>query len=86
MKLVRETIESIVVERPEPSMERPQDMCLNKGYDYQKVHDILCAFGFTTHVRSRGEEAKAIRAEIGKRAWRWVIERDHSWLNRLDAS
>jgi putative transposase len=30
MKLVRETIESLVVPRPEPSEEQPQGMCLDK--------------------------------------------------------
>ena len=32
-KLTRETIESIAVERPEPTPEAPQGMCLDKGYD-----------------------------------------------------
>ena len=31
MKLVRSTIESIVVERPKPTEEHPQGMCLDKG-------------------------------------------------------
>ena len=56
MKLVRPTIESIIIERPEPSQEHPQGMCLDKGYDYQEVRDILQEFGFTAHIRSRGEE------------------------------
>jgi putative transposase len=30
MKLVRPTIENIVVERPQPSPEQPQGMCLDK--------------------------------------------------------
>ncbi|MCS6911215.1 MAG: transposase, partial [Anaerolineales bacterium] len=40
-------------------------------------------FGFTAHIRARGEEAKALAAEAGKRARRWVVERTHSWLNRF---
>jgi hypothetical protein len=36
-------------------------MCLDKGYDYQEVRDILHDFGFTAHIRPRGEEAKAIK-------------------------
>ena len=83
MKLVRETIESMVVDRPEPAAEQPQGMCLDKGYDYQEVRDTLCEFGFTAHIRSRGEEAKELRTEAGKRARRWVVERSHSWLNRF---
>ena len=83
MKLVRPTIESIVVERPEPNEEQPQGMCLDKGYDYQEVRDILVEFGFTAHIRSRGEEAQELAQEAGKRARRWVVERSHSWMNRF---
>lgn len=83
MKLVCETIENIVVERPEPTEEQPQGMCLDKGYDYQEVRDTVQEFGFTAHIRSRGEEAKELKAEAGKRARRWVVERTHSWMNRF---
>ena len=83
MKLVRCTLESIVVERPEPTTEQPQGMCLDKGYDYDEVRAILSEFGFTTHIRSRGEEAKELAREAGQRARRWVVERSHSWMNRF---
>jgi transposase len=83
MKLVRETIESIVVDRPEPTKEEPQGMCMDKGYDYQEVRDTIKEFGFTEHIRSRGEEAKALKKEAGFRARRWVVERAHSWMNRF---
>ena len=83
MKLTRETIENIVVERPEPTPEEPQGMCLDKGYDYQAVREILEEFGFTAHIRSRSEEAQEIKQEAGKRARRWVVERAHSWMNRF---
>ena len=83
MKLVRSTIESLVVTRPKPSQEHPQGMCLDKGYDYDEVYATLLEFGFTAHVRPRGEEAKALRREAGFKARRWVVERTHSWLNRF---
>ena len=83
MKLLRPTIESIVVERPEPSEEQPQGMCLDQGYDYQEVRDILHALGFTAPIRPRGEEAQAIKREAGFKARRWVVERSHSWMNRF---
>ena len=83
MKLLRPTIESIIVARPEPSQEQPQGMCLDKGYDYDEVRDILREFGFTAHIRPRGEEAKAIKREAGFKARRWVVERSHSWINRF---
>jgi len=81
MKLVRETVESLIVDRPAPTEQHPQGMCLDKGYDYQEVRDTLQEFGFTAHIRSRGEEAKALKKEAGERARRWVVERTHSWMN-----
>lgn len=83
MKLVRATIASMVVKRPDPTEEQPQGLCLDKGYDYQEVRETLVEFGFTAHIRSRGEEAQALKQEAGKRARRWVVERSHSWLNRF---
>jgi transposase len=83
MKLARPTLESIVVERPEPTPEHPQGVCLDAGYDYQEVHDLLAAFGFTAHIRSRGEEARELKEKAGHRARRWVVERGHSWMNRF---
>jgi transposase len=83
MKLVRPTIESLVVERPEPTEQRPQGMCLDKGYDYDEVRQIVDEFGFTAHIRPRGEEAKALKREVGFKARRWVVERVHSWINRF---
>ena len=68
--------------RPAPSPDQPQGMCLDKGYDFDEVR-TLDEFGFTAHIRSRGEEAKAIKREAGFKARRWVVERSHSWLNRF---
>ena len=83
MRLVRETIQSIPVDRPEPTKRKPQGMCMDKGYDYDDVRDVLAEFGFTAHIRSRGEEAKAIKTKAGFKARRWVCERTHSWFNRF---
>jgi putative transposase len=83
MKLVRTTLESIVVERPQPTPQQTQNLCLDKGYDYNEVRAIVAEFGFTAHIRSRGEEARAIAQEAGKQARRWVVERTHSWMNRF---
>jgi putative transposase len=83
MKLVERTIESIPVERPRPTRARPQGMCMDKGYDYDAVRATVAEFGFTAHIKARGEEAEAIRKEAGFKARRWVVERTHSWINRF---
>jgi putative transposase len=83
MKLVRSTLESIVVPRPEPTDPEPQGMCLDQGYDYDEVRARLDEFGFTAHIRSRGEEARELALDASKRARCWVVERSHSWMNRF---
>jgi transposase len=85
MKLVEATLRSIPegAERPEPSAGAPQGMCLDKGYDYDEVRALVEAFGFTAHIKARGEEAQAIKREAGFKARRWVVERTHSWMNRF---
>jgi putative transposase len=83
MKLTRSTLEGIVVERPEPTKAKPQGMCLDKGYDYDEVRATSKEFGFTAHIRSRGNEIKALAREAGFKARRWVVERTHSWMNRF---
>ena len=82
MKLVRLTVDSVAVSRPAPSPEQPQGMCLDKGYDFAEVRRTLEEFGFTAHIRSRGEEAQAIKREAGFKARRWVVERTHRVMSR----
>jgi len=84
-KLTRETLESIPIRRPKPTRNKPQNLCLDKGYDYQEVRELAREFGFTAHIRSRGEEQQQLAREAGFRARRWVVERTHSWLNRFRA-
>lgn len=83
MKLVRPTIASMPVARPKPTPEQPQGMCMDKGYDYEEVRETVREFGFTAHIRSRGEETQALKREAGFKARRWVVERAHSWMNRF---
>jgi transposase len=63
-------------------LHRPQNLCLDKGYDYDEVRSLAKEFRFTAHIRSRGEEAKLIRRSARFKARRWVAERTHSWMNR----
>jgi putative transposase len=83
MKMVRETLESIPIERPEPTDDKPQGMCMDKGYDYDEVREVVVEFAFTAHICSRGEEAKTIKKKAGFKARRWVVERTHSWMNKF---
>jgi transposase len=78
-----ETLEQIEVERPSPSAQYRQNLCLDKGYDYPEVRQLALEFGFTAHIRARGEEARALKHTTRTKARRWVVERTHSWLNRF---
>ena len=83
MKLVRPTIARLGVERPAPSEQRPQGRCLDKAYASDEVRQIVLEWGFTAHIRPRGEEAKALKREAGFKARRWVVQRAPSWINRF---
>jgi putative transposase len=82
-KMMRETLESIPVKRPKPTRQKPQGLSVDKGYDYDEVRDLAQEFGYTAHIRTRGEEAQPLKREAGFKARRWVVERTHSWMNRF---
>ena len=71
------------VERPTPTAARPQHFCADKGYDYDDVRELIVDWGYTAHIKSRGQEREARRKLPGYRTRRWVVERTHSWMNRF---
>ena len=83
MKLVERTLEATMIQRPEPTADRPQNMCLDKGYGYPQVRELVAMWGYTAQIASRGEEREAKITVPGYRAHRWVVERTHGWLNRF---
>lgn len=86
MKLVETTLESIAVERPKPTKEKPQHLCADKGYDFPTVRELVAAWGYTAHIpfkKAQGAEPVKREKIPGYRARRWVVERTHSWMNRF---
>ena len=81
IKLLEDTLDHIVVLRPEPDEEHPQNLCLDAGYigSGEKVQSR----GYTPHIRSRGEEKKELEHNPDFRARRWVVEVTHSFFNRF---
>ena len=80
-KLVKRTLDAIFFERPSAE-DIIQNICMDKGYDFTDIRKLVEEYGYTAHIKSRGEEN--IRRDIpGFRARRWVVERTHSWLNRF---
>jgi transposase len=83
MRLVEETLESIPVDRPQPTVRRKQHLCGDKGYDYPDVRTVLKEWAYTAHIKARGTEAAERKSIPGYRCRRWVVERTHSWFNRF---
>jgi putative transposase len=81
-KLLRETIEAVVVERPEPTQEEPQHLCLDKGYDNPTGRKAVEGSGYTPHIRKIGEEKKPCDRSKGHKPRRWVVERTLAWLSK----
>jgi len=48
-RLLAETIEAVVVERPKPTPKHPQNLCLDKGYDNPTGHKTAAAYHYTPH-------------------------------------
>lgn len=81
-KLLEATIEAVVVERPIPTMQRPQHLCLDKGYDNPTGHRTTAKYGYVPHIRRIGEEKFDQRHRKRLPARRWVVERTLAWISK----
>lgn len=79
---MKPTLDSIPVERPEPTHDNEQGLSLDRGYDADTIRELVIGEGYTPHIRSRGEEVAERERNPEWRARRWVVEAAHSWLNR----
>jgi hypothetical protein len=50
MKMNKATLQSILIYRPEPTIRSKQHMCLDKGYDFPEVNELLEEYGYTIHI------------------------------------
>ena len=75
-------IESVLKNRiRKPRGRTQQNLCADAGYSGKKSENIMRAYHYTPHIRSRGEEKIAI--QHGFKARRWIVEVVHSWFNRF---
>jgi putative transposase len=81
-KLLKGTLESIPIERPAPTKQRPQGICLDGAYNNAGSLKLVGEYGLTPHIRTRRDEIELKASTPGWRARRWVVEACHSWLNR----
>jgi hypothetical protein len=76
-------LDTIVIERPEPTPDQPHHLCADKAYDGKDAMQIIVQRGYIPHVRRRGEEIEAKKTVPGYRARRWIVEVCHSCFNRF---
>jgi putative transposase len=81
-KLLATTLESIVVQRPQPTVEAPQHLCLDKGYDNPTGHETVATYQYVPHMRRIGEEKLDSHRQTTYPARRWVVERTLAWLSK----
>lgn len=80
MRLLKRTLESIVVEQPGFD-ECEQHLCLDKGYDFASCHEFLATTGYHLHLRRKGE-AGVPKEQHPHPARRWIVECVHAWHNK----
>ena len=80
VKLLRATLQSIPVPRPQSVARRRQHLCLDKGYCGRPTESLARRFRYIPHIPRKGEVQAKRRA--GQRPRRWVVESSHSWTNR----
>ena len=81
IKLLQATLDGMVILRPEPTAEHPQNLSLDAAYVGSE--ELLKERGYTIHIRPRGEEKKELERNPNFKARRWVAEVTHSFMNRF---
>lgn len=84
-KLLAATLEAVVVERPIPTEEEPQHLCLDKAYDNPTGEAAVAAHHSVPPIRRIGEEKLDATGEKRYPARRWVVERTLAWLSKCRA-
>jgi putative transposase len=62
-KLLEATLDAMVVERPEPTEEAPQHLCLDKGYDKQPAREVVERHDYQAHISEASEKRRRTQRE-----------------------
>ncbi len=79
-KLLAENLDAIPIERPEPTADLPQHLCLDKGYTGEPVDRQVRQRGYTPHVPSKANQPAKPKHRHGK-ARRWKTKRSPGTCN-----
>jgi len=80
-RLLEATLDAIVVERPKPSENSPQNLCLDKAYDNPTGWQAATEHDYEPQIRRIGEEKLDSQGRKRYPARRWVVERTLAWLS-----
>ena len=75
--------EGMLVERPEPTDQAKQHLCLDKAYAAKETDERLRRMKLIGHVKQPGEVSEPGVGEPVYPARRWKVERSISWLNNM---
>ena len=77
-KLLADTLEVVVVDRPDTE----QHLCLDAGYDFAVSRNVVAATTYTPHIQKWREEKLDTSGAKRFPARRWVVERTLAWLSK----
>lgn len=83
--LLHETIEAIVIARPEPTPQAPQHLCLDADYDNPASRQTATAAKYTPHIVPKDKQKRSNVRSKGYKPRRWVVERTFAWLCKCRA-
>jgi transposase len=81
--LALQTLDQVVIPRPEKVVYRLHHLCLDKGYDYDDVVEGVRARDYILHLKRWGKDQPPVPRSHKHPARRWVVERTHAWTNKF---
>ena len=73
-KLLDRTIQAMVVKRPQPTKQKPQNLCLDKGFDNPTAQAAVEKHHYIGHIRRIGEEKSGLGKKSIRPAAGWSRE------------
>ena len=83
VKLLEQTLDAMIVERPQPRKYKPQHLCADAGYNGAHATAAVAARNYHPHIKQPKEETTAKQCKLGYKARRWVVERTHNRFRKL---
>ena len=83
-KLLKQTIEAVVVERPKSRQSSQQRLCLDRGYENPTGREAAEATGCRVYMQGN-MMTKSKAPGRPPKPRRWVVERTFAWLSKCRA-